>query len=74
MAFTKEFRIKLEAERQINDAGELIGEFMAFLKVYGIEAYSARLEDENKEVLKYAGFRVSNNLSYISLNTADTVS
>jgi len=53
LAFTNEFRIELDSERQINDASELIGELMAFL-------HSASLEDENKELSKHAGFRVSN--------------
>jgi len=61
MAFTNEFRIELDAERQINEASQLIGEPRAFL-------YSARLQDENKELSKHAGFRVSNDLSYVSSN------
>ena len=62
MALTNEFRIELDAERQINEASELIRQLMAFL-------YSVRLEDENKELSKHAGFRVSNDLFYVSSNT-----
>jgi len=62
VALTNEFRIELDAERQINEASELIGELMTFL-------YSARLEDENKNLSKHAGFRVRDDLFSVSSNT-----
>jgi hypothetical protein len=72
MAFTNEFRIEFEAERQINEAS--IREPIAFLKGCGMEAYSAKSEDGNKDLSRLAGFRVSIHLSSISKHRADTIS
>jgi hypothetical protein len=71
-AYTKEFRIEFEAERQINKAS--IRELIASFKGCEMEAYSAKLEDGNKDLSRFAGFRVSNNLSSNSKHQADTIS